>query len=45
MRNSSCTGGRVLLGMGAAVSITGVRGARLGRPLDLPAPPAGYGLS
>lgn len=39
---SSGTGGRVLLGAGAAVSVAGVRGARLGRPLDLPAPAAGY---
>ena len=32
----------MVLGAGAAVSIAGVRGARLGRPLDLPAPAVGY---
>lgn len=32
----------MLLRAGAAVSVAGVRGARLGRPLDLPAPVAGY---
>ncbi len=35
-------GGRLVLGAGAAVAVTGVRGVRLARPLDLPPPPAAY---
>lgn len=35
-------GGHVVLGTGAAVGITGIRSARLARPLDLPVPTPGF---